>query len=160
MNNIINIDEYGIDPASIVGFLNQYLYTDRHSNLLYNVNGKKGMVVGIEREFTPKFIPGGFSAHCINNIEQYRAPIKLVGKPREVELYRGNWGVWRVKPAFGGLIPPATCDKMEAKGVRIHRHADGWGYHYELTKSGKPQMEFCKFGKLEEDCAAFYDYNF
>lgn len=53
-SSIINLAEYGIDPASIAGFLNERLYSDCHSKLLYNVNGKKAMAVSVEREFQPE----------------------------------------------------------------------------------------------------------
>lgn len=161
-NSIINLAEYGIALDSIAGFLNNRLYTDCHSNLLYNVNGKKGMAVYVERSgFKPQVEPGGFMGHCTNNIDQYRADIKITGTPREVELYRGNWGFWDYD-FFGGMCPRRDEYQPGAvvNGELIVDWGDGYVRFARLLPSGKPAKKFYKLGKLEEHCGAFYDYNF
>lgn len=161
-NSIINLAEYGIALDSIAGFLNNRLYTDCHSNLLYNVNGKKGMAVYVERSgFKPQVEPGGFMGHCTNNIDQYRADIKITGTPREVELYRGNWGFWDYD-FFGGMCP--RRDEYQPGAVVNGELVVDWGDGYvrfaRLLPSGKPAKKFYKLGKLNEYCGALYDYNF
>lgn len=156
---ITNLDEYGIDLASIAGFLNEYCYTDCNSWLLYNVSGDKAMAVSVERDFKPEFVPGGFSAICVNNEKQHLAPIKITGTPVELIKRKGEWGRWVVKN-MGGLYPPESYEKLVALGHTLHRCEDGWSYPIELTKTGKPRMTFAKYGKSEKHCAAFHDYNF
>jgi hypothetical protein len=152
------LHEYGIDPASIAGFLNERLYSDCHSKLLYNVNGKKAMAVSVEREFTPEIE----AYHCANNIEQYRAPIKLTGKPFEVELHRGSWGRWNYD--FVGGMRPRKSTSLKPGDVVNGALIVAWGDDYiraaRLTPSGKPARKFYKYGTLEEHCGQFHDYNF
>lgn len=162
-NSIVNLSEYGIDPSTIAGFLNERLYTDCHSKLLYNVNGKKAMAVRVERTgFKPEWA-GAY--YCTKNIEQYRAPIKLVGEPLEVVLYRGNWGRWGYD--YSGGPCPRHCGDIEYKvGDIINGKliVVDWGeedvrFAY-LLPSRKPAKKFYKYGKLEEHCGQFHDYNF
>ena len=79
MNNIKNISEFGLEDANILGFLNEFGYSDVHSWLLV----KEGdILVGyeVERDFTPKF--DGY--YCYNNEEQRYAPLVLTGYKTEV----------------------------------------------------------------------------
>lgn len=156
-NSIVNLSEYGIDPSTIAGFLNERLYTDCHSKLIYNVNGKKAMAVEVDREFRPEMD----SYFCTNNIEQYRAPIKIDGEPFEVEFFRGNWGHW-CYDFIGGLYPAA--DKYKPGDIVNGQLVVDWGYPYirfaRLLPSGKPARKFHKYGKIEEHCGQFHDYNF
>lgn len=159
-NSIINLSEYGIEPSTIAGFLNERLYTDCHSKLIYNVNGKKAMAVSVDREFTPDMD----AYFCANNIEQYRAPIKIDGEPFEVENYRGNWGRWNYD--FLGGMCPRHNGSIEYKDGEIVNGVlvVSWGEDYvrfaRLLPSGKPAKKFYKYGKLEEHCGQFHDYNF
>lgn len=157
-NSISNLKEYNLAPAYIEGFLNEKLYSDCDSLLLYYVNGKKGMAVRVERDFQPE-IDGYF---CTNNIKQYEAPIVLTGKPFEVELYRGNWGKW-CYDFIGGLFPRYNNEYKPGDIVNGMLVVD-WGEDYirfaRLLPSGKPARKFHKYGQPEEHCGKFYDYNF
>lgn len=158
MNNIINLNEYNIDPSTIAGFLNERLYSDCHSFMIYNVNGKKAMAVSVEREFKPEWA-GAY--HCTNNIEQYRAPIKLEGNPFEVELNRGNWGKW-CYDFIGGMFPAADGYKPGdiVNGLLVVDWGDSYVRFARLLPSGKPARKFHKYSQIEEHCGQFHDYNF
>lgn len=155
--SVKNLDEYGISIDDCTGFLNERLYSDCHSKLLYNVNGKKGMVVHVEREFAPE-MDGYF---CTNNIDQYRAEIKITGKPLEVEMHKGNWGRWNYD-FIGGMAP--RRDEYQPGNVVNGMLVVEWGDDYvrfaRLLSSGKPAKKFYKYGTLERHCAKFHDYNF
>lgn len=157
---ITNLEEYGIEPSSIAGFLNEYMYTDRHSWLLYNVNGNTAMAVSVEREFKPEFIPGGFLAHCVNQEKQHLAPIKLTGTPFQVIKRRGEWGKWVIErynnwwlneEEKSHFTPGEGCEWYEENGY--------WCI-IRRTKTGRVPRTFVKYGKTEAHCAAFHDYNF
>lgn len=160
INSVINLGEYGIDLSTCAGFLNDRLYSDCHSKLIFNVNGKKAMAVEVDREFRPDMD----AYFCTNNIEQYRAPIKIDGEPFEVEFFRGNWGRW-CYDFLGGLCP-RFCGDKEYKAGEIENGAlvVDWGDYYvrfaRLLPSGKPARKFHKYGQIEEHCGQFHDYNF
>lgn len=157
-NSISNLNEYGIALDSIAGFLNERGYSDCRSFVIYNVNGKKAMAVSVEREFKPNWEGAYF---CTNNIEQYRAPLKIEGKPFEVEFNRGNWGKW-CYDFIGGLYPAA--DKYKPGDIVDGQLVVDWGRPYirfaRLLPSGKPARKFHKYGQIEEHCGQFHDYNF
>lgn len=157
-NSIVNLAEYGIALDSIAGFLNDRMYSDCHSFMIYNVNGKKAMAVSVEREFKPEWA-GAY--HCTNNIEQYRAPIKLVGKPFVVELNRGNWGKW-CYDFIGGFF--AATNECKPGNIVNDMLVVDWGHPYirfaRLLPSGKPARKFRKYSQIEEHCGQFHDYNF
>lgn len=157
-NSIVNLAEYGIELNSIAGFLNDRMYSDCHSFVIYNVNGKKAMAVEVEREFKPEWA-GAY--HCTNNIEQYRAPIKLVGKPFEVELNRGNWGKW-CNDFIGGMWARRENEKIGEvqDGYMIVEWGDVYVRAARVLPSGKPARKFHKYSQIEEHCGQFNDYNF
>ena len=155
-NSIINLTEYGIDPSTIAGFLNERLYTDCHSLLLYNVNGKKAMAIRVEREFTPDMDV----YFCTNNIEQYRAPIKLTGEPFEVEQHRGSWGKWCIDRVLGWWLTEEQKKTTQLVEGTIWHQVGEWWCIVRPTKTGKLPKKFHKYGQIEEHCGQFHDYNF
>lgn len=156
-NSIINLSEYGIDPSTIAGFINERLYSDCHSFVIFNVNGKKAMAVEVDREFKPEMDV----YFCTNNIEQYRAPIKITGKPFEVVQHRGSWGKW-CYDFLGGFF--AATNECKPGNVVNGMLVVDWGHPHvrfaRLLPSGKPARKFKKYGQIEEHCGQFHDYNF
>ena len=104
MNNINNISEFGIESANILGFLNEFLYTDVHSWVLVK-NGDKFIAYEVERDFKPEF--DGY--YCINNSDQRSAPLSLTGYCFEVKQRKDEtWGHWVLDCWCGEPLKTAT----------------------------------------------------
>lgn len=132
MNNIKNISEFGLEDARILGFLNEFGYSDVHSWLLV----KEGdILVGyeVERDFTPKF--DGY--YCYNNEEQRYAPLVLTGYKTEV-THRKVKGISK----FGKWVVETWCNEPLK------------------TPTGRLKKRWVSMGELRDHSCAFYDHNF
>ena len=166
---IINIEALNIVAETkvnpIVGFINDFGYTDCDSYVVFRDDDNNGRLfaAAVEREgFKPEF-DGYF---CTNNVEQYKCPVKVVGKPFEIIKYRNNWGYWDYD-FMSGMTPTKWINE---EGYKVGDIYDGglvvdWGGDYvrfaRLTKTGKPARRFYKLAaKIDGHSAAFHDYNF
>ena len=162
---IINIESLNIVAETkinpVVGFINAHGYTDCESYVVFRDDNNKGKLfaAAVEREgFKPEF--DGY--YCTNNTEQYKCPVKVVGKAFEIVKYRDSLGYWDYD-FFGGIIP--ANEKMIVGSIYDGALVVDWGKPYvrfaRLTKSGKPARKFYKLAqKIESHSASFHDYNF
>lgn len=153
-------------------FLNVKGYTDVTCYRVFNIDERKGtaMAIEVERVFKPQFIPGGFAAVCINQEDQNTAPWADKRNATPFAITRNSKDIWGVKHDdviyswFCDAFKPEGIAAMMAKGnARIVKNAaDGRDLIQicRLTKSGKIGQTFTQYGKLEDTCGAFYDYNF
>lgn len=152
-------------------FINEKFYSDVNSYRVFDIDEKAGtaMAIEVKRDFKPEFVAGGFCAICTNIIEQHHAPIKDVDGAKAFAITRNKDGVWGIK--HKDLLYCWSKDSITEDGLKkqmalgntfIEKDSDGreWICVYRMTKSGKIGQTFRKLGKLEDDCKAYYDYNF
>lgn len=152
-------------------YINEKLYTDVRSYRVFDLDEKAGtaMAIEVERDFKAEFIPGGFSAICTNQMEQYRAPIKDKKGRTPFAITRRKDGIWGIKQkdmifcwSKDSLTEEGLKKQMELGNTFIEKDSKGREFIcvYRMTKSGKIGNTFRKLGRLEDDCKCFYDYNF
>ena len=114
-------------------FINRRIYTDIESWEVLELDEGKGTatVVEVARDFKPQWVPGGFSAICVNIAEQRNAP-------EGIRKFREN----------PNAVFETDGDGRETVSV------------YEFTKSGKRKRKFVKLGRIEPRCEQFHDFNF
>lgn len=80
-------------------FLNVRSYSDVTSYRVFDIDEAKGtaMAVEVKREFKPEFVPGGFSAVCINQEDQNQAPWTDKEGAKPFAITRNNKGIWGIK---------------------------------------------------------------
>ena len=151
-------------------FINRRIYTDIESWEVLELDEGKGTatVVEVARDFKPQWVPGGFSAICVNIAEQRNAPVvrKRGAEPFAVVRHRGVWGYWTDARLFGchvSALKPEGIRKFQETPNAVFE-TDGDGREtvsvYEFTKSGKRKRKFIKLGCIEPRCEQFHDFNF
>ena len=133
--NIINLSEYSLENANVIGFLNKIGYSDCRSWLLVKEDGKL-FAYEVERDFKPKYDEGNVY-YCVNNEEQRYAPLVLNGSKIEL-LHRkvkglSQFGKWVVETWLGEPLK---------------------------TPTGRDKKKWVSFGDLRNYCMKFHDYNF
>lgn len=80
-------------------YINKKLYSDVISYRVFDINEKAGtaMAIEVERDFTPEWVPGGFSAICTNITDQDNAPVKDKDGAKPFAITRNKDGVWGIK---------------------------------------------------------------
>lgn len=130
-----------------VKFINQKIYTDVRSWMVYEINEKAGTATAIE----------------VEKKQNQGEPVPKYGaEPFEITRNKnGIWGVQIFKVAFSAhvnaLDPNYVAAYMSKPGVEV---IGDWFTIYELTPTGKKKQTFEKLGKLSDVCAYFYDYSF
>lgn len=160
---ITNLETLNVNAETVSGFLNNLLYSDCESYVLYNVNGNKAMAAHVERD---GFKPEWDGCYCTNNSDQRFSPVKVIGNPFEVVKFRGKWGYWDYD-FVGGMTPTKWINEEGYKVGDIYDNTlvVDWGGDYvrfaRLTKSGKPARKFYKIAaEIHDFSASFHDYNF
>ena len=150
-----------------VKFINQMIYTDVRSYMVYDIDETAGtaMAVEVEKKIKPRIIPGGFFGHCPDLDEEFRkAKVTVKDGATPFKITRAKNGIW----GFTHLKTVGTLPKnaIAEDWLEAHKNApnvdmeDGWVTIYEMTATGKRKKTFEKLGKLTDTCGYFYDYNF
>lgn len=162
--------------ANHVGYINKLIYTDVESYEVFKEN-EQLMAVKVKREpiIKPEYVPGGFSAVCINERELYQeGNYKIVeeGAPFKLELMNGKYGYWGLDViCYGGsklteeeFLEEARQNGWDETKTKFICCKDGNGIFYKqvlLTPKGKMKRVFRKLGtRIEEKCKEYYDRNF
>lgn len=150
-----------------VMYINQPLYSDVLSWMVYDINEKAGTAkaIEVEKKIKPTMIAGGFAGHAINLNEDFRkAPVAPKEGAKEFNIYRNKNGIWGYKTSKVISYLPINAvaenwleENKNKPGVEIN---NGYVIVFELTPKGKKKLTFNKLGTLEETCGYYYDYNF
>ena len=147
-------------------YFNKALYSDVQSWKVLELDEKTGEATVIEVKKEPQnleFVPGGFSAVCVNNNSAFiDAPIVEVQGAKPFKVYRKKDGKWYKKCNVGYSLDKRIVDlnnislnddeKLEITDTTVNV--------IKLRKNGQPRVCYSYFGKLSDKCNYFYDYNF
>lgn len=152
-------------------YINKKLYSDVISYRVFDINEKAGtaMAIEVERDFTPEWVPGGFSAICTNIKNQDNAPVKDKDGAEPFAITRNKDGVWGIKCKDllfcwqRKAIGEENVQRQLALGnsfIEKDKNGNEMVCVYRMTKGGKIGTTFRKLGKLSNSCGVYYDYNF
>ena len=166
-----------LNNAKHVGYINHRIYTDVETWKIFELNGKLYAQTCVkEPTIKPDYIPGGFSAICLNNSELYHTgnyKEVLKYEPFEIVKRRGKYGKWirdcwwshDVEAFFHVQVEKWRRgeDVPENAVVEFEKDVDGKEYAncYGLTPSGKYKKVFKILGdKIVDSNGYYYDHNF
>ena len=148
-------------------YINKLIHTDVRSWMVYDINEAAGTAkaIEVEKKIQPTMIPGGFAGYAPNLDEEFRkAPVTVKDGAEEFEIKRdknGEWGYVATKIHF--ILPLNAVSEQfveENKNKPGFEIKDDFVIMYDLTSKGNKKHRWNKFGKLEDTCEYFYDYNF
>ena len=146
-------------------FINKQIYTDIESWMVTEIDEAQGtaMATPVKKIIRPKMVPGGFAGHCPDLDREFDAAEPVIaGKPFPIR--RNKDGIWGFRHEVISLALPVDGCKTEwiesKRNAPDAEIADGYIWHYEMTKGGKRKTTFEKLGVLSDTCAYFYDHNF
>lgn len=147
-------------------YFNKAIYSDVQSWKVLEIDEIKGEATVIEVKKEPQnleFVPGGFSAVCVNNNSAFiDAPIVEVQGAKPFKVYKRKDGKWYKKCNVGYSLDKRIVDVNDIKLENNEKIeiTDFTINVIKLKKNGQPKVCYSYFGELSDKCKYFYDYNF
>lgn len=156
-----------------LGYINEYMYSDVHSWRV-SKRGDKFYATAVEKvpAVKPEWVPGGFSAICLNNDQIWSGDqTHDVGESFEIECRDGVYGYIDHVKQF--VVGGTTIERLQSIVDRLNSERkdptkEVFGveqyqvFRYPLTSKGNKRRKFRKLGsgRLVDKCNYYYDYNF